>query len=144
MDAAAVAAGWAHTCVLTRSGAVKCWGYNKNGELGNGKTADSSTPVEVSGLAAGVVSIGTNEDHTCAVTADGAVYAGVSINSASWATGRGPAAVCRLRSRDCTERRSVWRRAGATPAFLASPEGSNAGGIMNTGSLGMDRNRLSG
>jgi alpha-tubulin suppressor-like RCC1 family protein len=72
-DAAAVAAGWAHTCVLTRAGAVKCWGYNQNGELGNGKTADSSTPVEVSGLATGVVSIGTNEDHTCAVTADGAV-----------------------------------------------------------------------
>jgi len=68
-----VAAGWAHTCALTRSGAVMCWGYNKNGELGNGKTVDSSVPVEVSGLSAGAVSIGTKEDHVCAVTADGSV-----------------------------------------------------------------------
>jgi alpha-tubulin suppressor-like RCC1 family protein len=52
---------------------VKCWGYNKNGELGNGKTADSSLPVEVSGLSNGVAAIGTKEDHTYAVTADGSV-----------------------------------------------------------------------
>jgi alpha-tubulin suppressor-like RCC1 family protein len=69
----AIAAGWAHTCALTQSGTVKCWGYNKNGELGNGKTADSSVPVEVSGLSAGAAAIGTKEDHTCAVTVDGAV-----------------------------------------------------------------------
>jgi alpha-tubulin suppressor-like RCC1 family protein len=72
-NARAVAAGWAHTCVLTADGAVKCWGYNKNGELGNGKTLDSSFPVDVIGLEAGVVSIGTKEDHTCAVTAEGGV-----------------------------------------------------------------------
>jgi alpha-tubulin suppressor-like RCC1 family protein len=72
-NVAAVAAGWAHTCVLTKSGGVWCWGYNKNGELGNGKTADSSVPVEVSGLSYGVTAIGTKEDHTCAVTAGGAV-----------------------------------------------------------------------
>jgi alpha-tubulin suppressor-like RCC1 family protein len=69
----AVAAGWAHVCVLTREGGVKCWGYNKNGELGNGKTVDSSVPVEVNGLSSGVASIATKEDHTCAVTEEGAV-----------------------------------------------------------------------
>ena len=72
-DAAAVAAGWAHTCVLTRAGAVKMLGLQQKWRTGQRETADSSTPVEVSGLATGVVSIGTNEDHTCAVTADGAV-----------------------------------------------------------------------
>jgi alpha-tubulin suppressor-like RCC1 family protein len=72
-DVTAIAAGWAHTCALTRSGGVSCWGYNKNGELGNGKTVDSSMPVEVNGLSAGAVSIGTKEDHTCAVTTDGSV-----------------------------------------------------------------------
>ncbi len=70
-DVTEIAAGWAHTCALTKSGAVMCWGYNKNGELGNGKTVDSSVPVEVSGFSAGAVSIGTKEDHVCAVTIEG-------------------------------------------------------------------------
>ncbi len=70
---AALAAGWSHTCALTDAGAVWCWGYNQNGELGNGKTADSSLPVPVSGLTSGVASIGTREDHTCAVLMGGAV-----------------------------------------------------------------------
>jgi alpha-tubulin suppressor-like RCC1 family protein len=72
-DAKALAAGWAHTCALTRAGGVICWGYGMNGELGDGGTSDSAVPVDVIGLSSGVIAIEAGDDHTCAVTAGGAV-----------------------------------------------------------------------
>lgn len=49
--ATAVAAGANQTCALLASGSVQCWGYNGDGELGNGSTLlQSSVPVTVSGF----------------------------------------------------------------------------------------------
>ncbi|MBN2084680.1 MAG: hypothetical protein JW748_05605 [Anaerolineales bacterium] len=64
---AALTAKGGHTCVLSGSGEIKCWGMNKFGQLGNGTFESESTPSLVTGLegAAGIVAAGWGQ--TCAL-----------------------------------------------------------------------------
>ena len=66
-----ITAGGYHTCAVMDTGGVKCWGYNGNGQLGDGTLGNKVTPADVSGLSAGVVSVAGGDLHTCAVTTGG-------------------------------------------------------------------------
>lgn len=68
---ATIEAGADHTCILTVGRAVKCWGTNTSGQLGNGTTTDSYVPVPVVGMTNGIRSIAAGFEHTCAVTISG-------------------------------------------------------------------------
>lgn len=67
----AISAGGVHTCALTETGAVKCWGYNSFGQLGDGSTATRLTPITVSGLDSGASLVVAGFMHTCAAMATG-------------------------------------------------------------------------
>jgi alpha-tubulin suppressor-like RCC1 family protein len=44
---AAISAGTQHSCGLTTSQVVYCWGLNNHGQLGSGTFSGSGTPVRV-------------------------------------------------------------------------------------------------
>jgi hypothetical protein len=54
----------AHVCALTETGAPWCWGWNGAGQLGDGTTADHTTPAPVSGSLQ-LTSLGLGGSATC-------------------------------------------------------------------------------
>ncbi len=78
-------AGWYHNCVTTTDGVAACWGYNGDGQIGNGNSTSVSVPTAVTTAGAlGDGPVGTieaNGHHTCATGgATGAVCFGAQVN----------------------------------------------------------------
>jgi alpha-tubulin suppressor-like RCC1 family protein len=71
--AQALAAGRAHACAILLTGALKCWGDNGFGALGDGLTADRWLPADVLGLSGAVAAVAAGDYHTCAAPAGGGV-----------------------------------------------------------------------
>ncbi len=69
-------AGNAHVCGLTVAAEAYCWGENLDGQLGNGEQTGfdpNPTPRPVAG-GLRFVSITADGNHTCGLTAEGALY----------------------------------------------------------------------
>jgi cysteine-rich repeat protein len=84
LTAQAVAAGFTHTCALLDIGAVKCWGFNGNGELGLGDikprgdkpgTMGDFLPTVDLGLGpmVTILAVSSYDRHSCALMSDGSV-----------------------------------------------------------------------
>ena len=69
-----IVVGGSHTCVLSRSGYVKCWGSNQTSQLGSGNedSKEHSTPVDVTDLRF-VKRLSAGGSHTCALMGNGKV-----------------------------------------------------------------------
>ena len=84
-----ITAGTYHTCALISDGTVTCWGYNGNGQLGDGSNTNSNVPVAVTGgVLAGktVTEITAGGSHTCALIWMGQSPAGETTISGSSVT----------------------------------------------------------
>ena len=77
-----ISTGTGYTCALDSTGAVHCWGWNDNGQIGDNTTGtDRLAPVAVN-IASGtsslygktVTSISANGYHTCAIDSAGHVH----------------------------------------------------------------------
>ena len=68
-EAAQVSVGADHACAVMQDHSAWCWGANASGQLGDGTTTASSTPVQVKGLKAVLIAAGAG--HTCASTTAG-------------------------------------------------------------------------
>jgi alpha-tubulin suppressor-like RCC1 family protein len=61
-----------HMCAVDKRGAIRCAGFNRRGELGDGQRLTQGAPQPVLGLAS-VKSIVAGDNHTCALLGDGTV-----------------------------------------------------------------------
>ncbi len=73
-NAVAISAGAGHALALLDDGTVWAWGFNSNGQLGDGTTQPKAYPVQVEGLTE-IIQIQTAYYGSLALQADGTVWA---------------------------------------------------------------------
>ena len=69
--AQAITAGMLHTCALSANGRGFCWGYNFSGQVGDGSTANQTSPVQVGGFGNNGRAISAGSYHTCGLDRNG-------------------------------------------------------------------------
>jgi alpha-tubulin suppressor-like RCC1 family protein len=63
-----------YTCARKTDGTLWCWGRSFWGQLGDGTTADKSSPVQVTALGTSAVEVAVGEMYTCARKTDGTLW----------------------------------------------------------------------
>lgn len=92
-EISAIAVGSSHSCAVTVTGSVKCWGANGGGQLGNG-TINHMYPIDVcsdqacTSSLSNVSAIATGGTHTCGLTTTGGVLCWGGNNNGQLGDGR--------------------------------------------------------
>lgn len=122
----AISSGANTVCAVLSTGGVECWGSNWWGQLGNGTQTDSLTPVPVTGLSSGVVSVSVGDYHTCALLSTGGVKC--------W--GHGPSGQLGDNSNSSTRRLTPVQVTGLTSGVSAISAGmEHTCALLTTGAV---------
>ncbi|MCL2503780.1 MAG: hypothetical protein FWE94_04115, partial [Coriobacteriia bacterium] len=130
----AVSAGYGHSLGIREDGSLWAWGYNDDGQLGDGTTTSKNAPVCVgTGNDWAVVSAG--EYHSLALKADGSLWAWGWNNYGQLGDGTTANRNAPVRIGTGTDWKAV--SAGADHSFAIKPDGSLwAWGWNDYGQLG--------
>jgi len=71
-DRLALAAGDSHTCAVTPTGRVKCWGSNSLHQLGDGTVLARGEPIELEGID-DAIDVAVSDERSCAALGTGSV-----------------------------------------------------------------------
>ncbi|MBZ0219539.1 MAG: chitobiase/beta-hexosaminidase C-terminal domain-containing protein [Candidatus Methylomirabilis sp.] len=71
---AVMSAGQYHTVSIKSDGTLWAWGYNEQGQLGDGTTINKTSPVQI-GTDNDWASVATGDNHTIALKSDGTLWA---------------------------------------------------------------------
>jgi alpha-tubulin suppressor-like RCC1 family protein len=141
----ALAGGHDHTCFLSGSGQLSCWGADSAGQLLTGNTTDSSVPVPPALMATGATAVAAGWWFTCAALSNAGVPAPASSkgrvqcfgadSQGQLGGGRGTASSSNIQNWFSTTVTAV--SAGASHACALLSDGTvQCWGANNTGQLG--------
>lgn len=68
-----MSAGTSHSIAIRSDGSLWAWGYNANGELGDGTTVDQHAPKQITSLS-GMNAVEAGGDHSLGLKSDGTVW----------------------------------------------------------------------